>query len=414
MVTHPITFGISRSASKNRLPIYEQPTKTRRCDVKKLLIMLVFAGLLFSLTHAAIGSVAFKKHIINAESVCESAGVLDVNRDGVLDIFSGKYWYEGPTWKKHFVREIPVVSEYLDDFAAVPMDVNKDGWMDVVSVTWFSKKLSWVQNPGKKGGLWKEHVVENPGNIETAIACDVDGDGNTDVLPNLSRMTAWYERVGEGEKATLVKHVVDPKRGGHGIGFGDVNGDGRGDIVASHGWYEAPPDPRKGKWVLHQEFNLGGCSIPVAVHDFNGDGLADIFWGMGHNYGVFWLEQGKAADGKRTWTKHEVDKSWSQAHAIILADLDGDGKPEAVTGKRYRAHGGHDPGGNDPLIVCYYKWSPQKKGFEKHVIDQGTKAGFGLYEAVTDIDGDGDMDIVAPGKSGLYLFENLRLKESSR
>jgi hypothetical protein len=382
--------------------------------MKHVFVAVVFSALLFSLSHAVPASVPFKKHVINAESVCESAGVLDVNRDGIPDIFCGTHWYEGPTWEKHFVREIPVLSEYMDDFATVPIDVNKDGWTDVVSVTWFSKKVSWIENPGKKGGPWTEHVVDNPGNMETAIACDIDGDGNTDVLPNIAQLTAWYERVGEGDKATLVKHVVDSKRGGHGIGFGDVNGDGRGDIVASHGWYEAPPDPRKGEWVLHQEFDLGACSIPVAVHDFNGDGLADIFWGMGHNYGVYWLEQGKDAGEKRTWKKHEVETTWSQAHAIILADLDGDGKPEAVTGKRYRAHNGHDPGGNDPRIICYYKWSAEKKGFDKCVIDEGTEAAFGLFQVVADVDGDGDMDIVAPGKSGLYLFENLRLKPSSR
>jgi hypothetical protein len=356
--------------------------------------------------------VPFKKHVINADSVCESAGVLDVNRDGVLDILCGEYWYEGPSWKKHFVRKIPVQDGYMDDFATAPIDVNKDGWTDVVSVTWFSKKISWIENPKGKDVPWTEHVVENPGNCETAIACDVDRDGNLDVLPNLAQLTAWYERVGEGEKATLARHVVDPARGGHGIGFGDVNADGRGDIIVPHGWYEAPPDPRKGTWQLHDEFNLGPCSIPVAVHDFNGDGLADIFWGMGHNYGVLWLEQGNDPDGKRTWKRHEIDKSWSQAHAIILADLDRDGQPEAVTGKRYYAHNGHDPGGNDPLIVCYYRWSPEKKEFDKCVIDQGTKAGFGLFQAVTDMDGDGDPDIVAPGKSGLYLFENLRLNKA--
>lgn len=377
--------------------------------MRRLVVEMVSAVLLVALSQAASGTVAFQKHAVNAESVAEAAGVLDVNRDGKLDILSGEFWYESPTWKKHSVRSIPIISEYLDDFAALPMDVNKDGWTDVVSVTWFSKKVSWVENPAGKDVPWKEHIADNPGNMETAIACDVNGNGRLDVLPNLMPITAWYEGVGEGENARLVKHVVDEKRGGHGIGFGDINSDGRGDIVASYGWYEAPSDPRKDEWQLREEFNLGACSIPVAVYDFNGDGLADIFFGMGHNYGVYWLEQGKDADGKRTWTSHEIEKSWSQAHAIILADLDGDGKPEAVTGKRYHAHNGHDPGGNDSRIVCYYKWSPEKKGFTRHVIDQGTTAAFGLYQTVTDMDGDGDIDIVAPGKSGLYLFENLRL-----
>ncbi len=377
--------------------------------MKRSIRIVLLVGFLLVLSLPGMSAVPFKKHVINAESVCESAGVLDVNRDGILDIYSGEYWYEGPTWKKHFVRKIEVKEGYVDDFASVPLDVNQDGWTDVVSVTWFSRKLLWIENPAGKDVPWTEHVVENPGNCETAIACDVDGDGKMDVLPNVMGQTVWYERAGEGEKATLAKHVVDPGKGGHGLGFGDVNADGRGDILTPFGWYEAPADRRRGKWVLHNEFDLGGASIPIAVHDFNADGLPDIFWGMGHNYGVLWLEQGKSSDGKRTWTRHEIEKSWSQAHAIILADLDGDGKLEAVTGKRYYAHNGHDPGGNDPRIICYYKWSPEKKDFEKYVIDEGTKAGFGLYQTLTDMDGDGDIDIVAPGKSGLYLFENLRL-----
>jgi len=385
----------------------------RRRKMKRLAEVMVVVGFLFALSLPGTGTTVFKKHVINAESVCESAGVLDVNRDGILDILSGEHWYEGPSWKKHFVRKIPASGGYMDDFATVPLDVNGDGWTDVVSVTWFSKKVLWIENPAGKDVAWTEHVVDSPGNCETAIACDVNGDGKMDVLPNVMGKTLWYEAIGKGEKATLAKHVVDPKRGAHGLGFGDVNGDGRGDILTPFGWYEAPPDRREGKWVLHKEFDLGAASIPVAVHDFNGDGLADIFWGMGHNYGVLWLEQGKSADGKRAWKRHLIDKSWSQPHAIILADLDGDGSPEAVTGKRYHAHNGHDPGGNEPLIVCYYKWSAEKKGFVKHVIDQGTKAGFGLYQTLTDIDGDGDIDIVAPGKSGLYLFENLRLKKGA-
>jgi hypothetical protein len=379
--------------------------------MNRLAAVAISVALPFALSLSGMSETAFKKHVINADSVCEVAGVLDVNRDGILDILSGEHWSEGPTWKKHFVRKIPVTDSYMDDFAAVPLDVNADGWPDVVSVTWFSKKVSWIENPAGKDVPWVEHAVDNPANCETAIACDVDGDGTTDVLPNVMGQIVWYERAGKGEQGTLVKHVVDPRRGAHGLGFGDVNGDGRGDIVVPFGWYEAPPDRRKGKWVLHEEFDLGHASIPVAVHDFNGDGLADIFVGMGHNYGVLWFEQGKSPEGSRTWTRHLIEKSWSQAHAIILADLDGDGTLEAVTGKRYYAHNGHDPGGNDPRIVCYYKWSPEKKGFEKHVIDQGTQAGFGLYPTVTDVDGDGDVDIVAPGKSGLYLFENLHAKE---
>lgn len=205
--------------------------------MKRLIPTVLFVGFLLALTPPGMSAAAFKKHVINAQSVGESAGVLDVNRDGILDILCAEYWYEGPTWKKHFVRKIPVIDNYVDDFATVPLDVNGDGWTDVVSVTWFSKKVSWIENPAGKDAEWVEHVVDNPGNCETAIACDVDGDGKMDVLPDVMGQTVWYERAGQGEKATFVKHVVDPGRGAHGLGFGDVNGDGRGDIVVPFGWY---------------------------------------------------------------------------------------------------------------------------------------------------------------------------------
>jgi hypothetical protein len=122
---------------------------------------------------------------------------------------------------------------------------------------------------------------------------------------------------------------------------------------------------------------------------------------------VYWLEQGQEDEGGRSWQRHLIDDSWSQAHFLVLADLDQDGRQDLITGKRYRAHGGHDPGGEDPLCVYWYGFDPGKKVWERHVIHEGGQVGFGINTAVADIDRDGDLEIVAPGKSGLYLFENL-------
>ena len=86
----------------------------------------------------------------------------------------------------------------------------------------------------------------------------------------------------------------------------------------------------------------------IYTMDVNGDGLPDLVTTLGHDYGIFWYEQKKDAQGNRTWVKHVIDNAWSQAHALTIADLKGDGKPVLVTGKRYYAHE-HDKGANEPL-----------------------------------------------------------------
>ncbi|MCU0914772.1 MAG: VCBS repeat-containing protein, partial [Planctomycetes bacterium] len=118
-----------------------------------------------------------------------------------------------------------------------------------------------------------------------------------------------------------------------------------------------------------------------------------------------WLEQ-VTKEGERTWERHLMDKSWSQPHFMVMADLDNDGSAELVTGKRYYAHNGNDPGENDPVCVYYYKFDVATKSWTRHTIHEGGRVGFGINTAVVDIDADGDLDVVAPGKSGLYLLEN--------
>jgi hypothetical protein len=198
---------------------------------------------------------------------------------------------------------------------------------------------------------------------------------------------------------------------GHGSGFGDINGDGRGDVVGPKGWLEAPVDRRKGQWIWHPEFDLVQGSIPILVKDVNGDGLNDLIWSMGHNYGVYWLEQGKE-NGQRTWKKHLIDDSWSVGHSPMWVDLDNNGIPEYVVGKRYRAHELRDPGALDPLVIYRYEFDKASGQFQRHTIQAaGGPAGGGLDPRAIDIDGDGDIDLVFPGRSGLYLYENLLISK---
>jgi hypothetical protein len=372
----------------------------------------------------------WKLHTISGTSEFEAAGVFDVDNDGKLDIVSGSSWYQAPTWKAFPVREVKRIGTYYNDFGTFPLDVNGDGNTDFLTCSYFGQDVGWVENPGKAGDAWTYHEIDKPGNIEAAWMVDLSGDGVADFLPNTVSVVVWYEvlRKSSGKGFELKKHDLGKEAAGHGVGSGDVDGDGRTDLLTPKGWFESPADPAHEKWVWHPEWQAGATGIQMLARDVDGDGLSDVIYGMGHNYGLFWLRQGKSASSDRIWTQGTIDKSLAQVHALMWADLDGDGKAnELVTGKRVYAHE-VEPGDTDASVVAWYDWNPQSKNWVRHIIFQGepaknapTKreerlalkdfpqgtAGTGLQMTAIDIDSDGDIDLVCPGKSGLYLFENL-------
>ena len=370
--------------------------------------------------------IPFKIHALDL-GASETAAVADFNRDGRLDILSGDSWYEAPRWRKHRFRELYFSNNYIDAFSDLPIDVDGDGYPDIATVTWFSKKISWYRNPGARSGPWTETTINSGYNIEFAVLADMDNDGRAREIVAQENGTgqAWYEVVDH----KWLKRVVSDKSYGHGIGAGDVNGDKRTDILTPRGWLEAPADPRTGGWTFHAAWE--SVNTPVTpreaakaanapliaelglmhVLDVNGDGRNDVVTAAGHDYGVFWFEQ--LSDGQ--WARRTIDAAWSQGHASTLADLNGDGRTDLITGKRFMAHNGSDPGEREPLGIYWYEYRKGQTGsleWIRHLIDYGGRTGAGMQIPVVDIDGDGDPDLVCPGKSGLFLAENLTRSRS--
>lgn len=354
----------------------------------------------------------FKKRCISDEKY-EACSVFDVNGDGIPDIVSGSYWYEGPDFsRRHKICEVKPVGQYHDDFSDYPMDVDGDGRIDIVTGAWFSGIVRWRRNPGNTTEEWETIDIDPCGSIETIRYYDIDGCGIPEIFPNTpGAPQAFYKLVrdehGNGS-GKFLKVIIGEGKSGHGMGFVDMNQDGRMDIVLTNGWLEQPDNPYETPWTFHGEFSLGSASVPIVGHDVNGDGLVDLIVGQAHDYGLHWYEQQRNEDGSRSWVKHEIDMTGSQFHDMQLVDLDLDGELELVTGKRYRAHNDGDPGAHDPIGLYYYKIANGR--FVKHIIDYGQAgeaSGAGIYFWVQDVTGNGYPDIVAPGKDGLYLFENI-------
>ena len=385
-------------------------------------LLIAIAALMQGVAVARADELTWRRVLIDATFRSEAVATADVNRDGKIDVLVGDLWYAAPDFEPHEIRKPGVYQfdgGYSKAFAIWAYDVNADGWKDQIVVGFPGEPCHWYENPRHQAGHWREHGMWHEASNESPWFVDLSGDSRPEFVLG-SDSTLGFLRLRAAPEAPktwsfqAVSEKGDSAKNGsarfyHGLGVGDVNGDGRKDVVIPHGWYEAPSESSTVPWTFHPiEVTPVGTESPlkaahIYVQDLDLDGDSDLLLSSAHNYGVWWLEN----QGSDRFHLHSIDRGYSQSHALWFIDINGDGQEDLVTGKRFFAHNGHDPGGKEPVVLYWYEIQ-RRKGqppeFTPHEIVAGRNTGIGTQFEVRDVNGDQRPDVITSNKKGVNLL----------
>ncbi len=399
------------------IAIHTSKTQFNYSILLSLFISLcIFPALKAQDTLIKSGPVSFIKHILSPVFISEGVDVGDVNHDGKTDILAGNFWFAAPNWKKTMIHTdtLPQVKGYSTSFLNFCMDVNNDDWVDLIRFDVPGGECVWYENPKNKKTLWQPYMILKTAGIETPAFVDVDKDGRMDLICNdtLAKQVIWLKSPAAKGDTAWQRYVISndrqraTNRYTHGLGWGDVNKDGRNDVIIKSGWWQSPVDVTTGNWIFHPA-DFGEDCANMFVMDVDEDGDQDIISSSAHDYGIWWYEQQKDVQGNTVWVKHVISELFSESHALALQDIDGDGHPDLITGKRYFAHNGGDRGGYDPAVLYWYQFVPGKSPqWFPHLID--SNSGIGNSFIVKDINKDHLTDIIISNKKGVFFFEQVK------
>jgi hypothetical protein len=358
------------------------------------------------------------------------ATTADINRDGALDIVSGPFYYLGPSFTERKVyregRVYNPATEFAPDMVNLAYDFTGDGAPDILS-SLGNRHMDLYVNPKGESRRWDKFSVLTTITTEIVLLKDLDKDGKPEVIFGGGGVYAWAKPDPGDPTGVWTPHPISSPGeavNGHGIGEGDINGDGRLDIAVPTGWYEQPAEGlAKSPWTFHAvEFGnngvFGNGGGEMGVYDVNGDGLADVVNGSAHNWGIKWFEQKKSADGTRTFEQHAIAQDFSttnagnvvfsESHAARFVDMDGDKLPDFVTGKRYWSeleNAGNDPYGAAVLYIYKTVRNPKAPGGAEFVPELiHNHSGVGSSFDVVDLNKDGKPDIVTATAFGTFVF----------
>ena len=383
----------------------------------------------------------FSKVILTQEFWAEGATAGDFNNDGVLDVAAGPYIYHGPqfTSRQEFypaTESYTVESEgnvfihrgfpgalsarnaYANNFLSFDHDFNDDGWDDILVIGFPGEGTYWYANPQGRPGHWVRHLALPVTDNESPTLTDINGDGRPDLVCNSGGYFGYASYDPNAPEEPWAFRPVTPKgswaRFTHGIGIGDVDGDGKMDIMERGGWWKQTDE---GPWELHPEDFAPGGSSQMYAYDVDDDGDNDVLTCLAaHGYGVAWYEHIEK-NGEIQFKQHIIINAteeenaygvkFSQPHAMVMADMNADGILDLITGKRFWAHGPTgDAEPNGDAVLYWFEIRRNAGGVEfiPHLIDDDS--GIGTQVMARDLDGDGAPEVIVGNKKGAFVHRH--------
>ena len=372
---------------------------------------------------------SFSRQSLTKTYFSEGAGVGDLNADGKPDVVYGPYWFEGPEFKvshEIYAPKPQPMNAYADHFFAWVHDFNADGFNDVLSVGFPGTPAYVYENPGKQvasHGHWTKHQVFDWVSNESPAFTDINGDGRPELVCTRAGVFGYAEPSGnnfEAWKFTRISEVVAHERFGHALGVGDVDADGKLDVIANNGWFKNPGPDHSGLWDFEAvPFCPGGADM--FAYDVNADGLNDIITSLdAHGYGLVWWQQQKSPDGQREFKRHLIMGSKpsespyrvhiSELHSVKMADINGDGLQDIVTGKTYWSHHRQSAEWDAGPVVYWFELKRSDQGIEwiPHLADDSS--GIGRQIVIADVDSNETPDIVVGGMLGCHVLRHEQKK----
>jgi len=376
----------------------------------------------------------FREQRINDFLYSWGAATGDINHDGIPDIVAGPFYFLGPKYTER--HEFTAARSYgpatfPEGLTYFTYDFTGDGWTDIIGV--YSRPVYLYVNPKGQSRRWDRYNIIPNATAEIEMFRDIDGDGRPEILFTGPGATMAYAKPDPANPTApwTVHTISEPGLAGpHGMGIGDINGDGRMDIVNSKGWWEQPAvGADKGLWKFHPA-NFGTGGAEMGIYDVNGDGLTDVVTALAaHSWGLAWFEQKRDPKGEISFVRHDImgdfstknagDVTFSEPHAAAFADMDGDGIPDMVVGKRLFSHlESHlDPDPYGPAVLYWYRTVRNAKAdggaeFVPELINN--RSGVGSQFEIRDLNGDGAPDIVLSCVKGTFVFWNLMHPRESK